>query len=84
MPITSPAATEPANTSWVSTSAVRRGHRRLTIAKGGPPMTTPIANAVINPPAVATVVRRSAATAGSTPARRNSALPIANRLNASR
>ena len=46
--------------------------------------TTPTANAEISAPAEDRLIPRSSAISGRTPASRNSALPIANRLNASR
>jgi hypothetical protein len=79
-----PIATETAKTTCAATRVVRRGQRRVMTASGGPPMTTPMANAEINAPAEDNEIRRSSAIAGRTPATRNSALPIANRLNASR
>ncbi len=79
-----PIAREAAKTAWVATSVVRRGQRSVRMARGGPPMTTPTANAEISAPAEDNEIWRSSAIAGRTPASRNSALPMANRLNASR
>nr|WP_281282747.1 hypothetical protein [Nonomuraea terrae] len=79
-----PIATQAAKATCVTTSVVRRGQRRVMMARGGPPTTTPAANAEISAPAEDNVIRRSSATAGRTPASRNSALPIENRLKDSR
>lgn len=68
----------------VVTSVVRRGQRSVTMAKGGPPTTTPTAKVEISAPAEDKLICRSSAISGRTPASRNSALPMANRLNARR